>query len=343
MVSNSRFSKYLIYAIGEIILVVLGILIALQVNNWNETRLNRNELDQLLLDLEEFMSTQKVLFNREINKLKETDSIMDLILTEGSDYKELIKIRLDTVIFNHLELPFRSLPKHYIEFSNIENLVNRKEDFPDDYWQMIYDLEGLLRYSEELTYKSELASKAAREYRDYLFQVKPQIFKTDSVNISFNSYILNDPTSTIRLREIKNYTEGILGAFNRYNYSSAKISAIINYQLNEVNADDIQAVWTSFNIPQLRSEICQKENFIPKNQKKQRHGRILVFNDKNTSIPYKLLNSEEEVILERTIDPKTVSFFYGAPQPNYYITYQIDGDCFIITEPSEYGFIVISE
>jgi hypothetical protein len=33
-----RFGKYMIYAIGEIILVVIGILIALQINNWNEER-----------------------------------------------------------------------------------------------------------------------------------------------------------------------------------------------------------------------------------------------------------------------------------------------------------------
>ncbi|MGX1927929.1 DUF6090 family protein [Flagellimonas sp. 2504JD4-2] len=35
---ENRFSKYLVYAIGEIILVVIGILIALQINNWNEER-----------------------------------------------------------------------------------------------------------------------------------------------------------------------------------------------------------------------------------------------------------------------------------------------------------------
>ncbi|WP_432410545.1 hypothetical protein [Rasiella sp. SM2506] len=31
-----RFSKYFLYAIGEIVLVVIGILIALQLNTWNE-------------------------------------------------------------------------------------------------------------------------------------------------------------------------------------------------------------------------------------------------------------------------------------------------------------------
>jgi len=37
-VRAGKFSKYILYAIGEIILVVLGILIALQINNWNEIR-----------------------------------------------------------------------------------------------------------------------------------------------------------------------------------------------------------------------------------------------------------------------------------------------------------------
>ena len=36
LLAENRLSKYLLYAIGEIILVVLGILVALQVNNWNE-------------------------------------------------------------------------------------------------------------------------------------------------------------------------------------------------------------------------------------------------------------------------------------------------------------------
>ena len=35
MLTENRFSRYFIYAIGEIVLVVVGILIALQVNNWN--------------------------------------------------------------------------------------------------------------------------------------------------------------------------------------------------------------------------------------------------------------------------------------------------------------------
>lgn len=45
LLTKNKFSKYLLYAIGEIMLVVIGILIALQINNWNDNRIKkRNEL-----------------------------------------------------------------------------------------------------------------------------------------------------------------------------------------------------------------------------------------------------------------------------------------------------------
>jgi len=58
--SENKFSKYTIYAVGEIILVVIGILIALQINNWNENRKKRNNEQQYLLALKEEFS-----FNRD--------------------------------------------------------------------------------------------------------------------------------------------------------------------------------------------------------------------------------------------------------------------------------------
>lgn len=56
LMEQNKTGRYLKYAIGEIILVVIGILIALQINNWNEQRkLNATEvnvLKQLKFDLE---------------------------------------------------------------------------------------------------------------------------------------------------------------------------------------------------------------------------------------------------------------------------------------------------
>jgi Family of unknown function (DUF6090) len=43
LMEQNKTGKYLKYAVGEIILVVIGILIALQINNWNQNRIEANE------------------------------------------------------------------------------------------------------------------------------------------------------------------------------------------------------------------------------------------------------------------------------------------------------------
>ena len=47
LADDNQFLKYSRYAIGEILLVVVGILIALQINNWNENRkIKENEMPE---------------------------------------------------------------------------------------------------------------------------------------------------------------------------------------------------------------------------------------------------------------------------------------------------------
>ena len=48
LLTENKFSKYLLYAIGEIILVVIGILIALQINNWNQNQQNQTKENLIL-------------------------------------------------------------------------------------------------------------------------------------------------------------------------------------------------------------------------------------------------------------------------------------------------------
>lgn len=71
MLTENKFSKYLLYAIGEIFLVVIGILLALQVNNWNEARKANNisdiTLKKLYAELEEAKS--QVAASLEVNKM----------------------------------------------------------------------------------------------------------------------------------------------------------------------------------------------------------------------------------------------------------------------------------
>lgn len=51
LITKGRISRYLFYALGEILLVVVGILIALQINNWNEHRKQKNSEYAILVDL----------------------------------------------------------------------------------------------------------------------------------------------------------------------------------------------------------------------------------------------------------------------------------------------------
>ena len=57
LIESGAARKYVLYAIGEIALVVIGILIALEINNWNEGRKTRRQLsdhlENLAIDLNE--------------------------------------------------------------------------------------------------------------------------------------------------------------------------------------------------------------------------------------------------------------------------------------------------
>lgn len=60
MINEGKTTKYFKYAIGEIVLVVIGILIALQINTWNENRKDNVEEQELLKALQiDFKETKK--------------------------------------------------------------------------------------------------------------------------------------------------------------------------------------------------------------------------------------------------------------------------------------------
>ncbi len=91
LMEKNKTGKYLKYAIGEIVLVVIGILIALQINNWNELNKERtsekiilNEIrDNLEFDLKDFESNIANLQNKAIS----SKSILK-ILESNSDYND---------------------------------------------------------------------------------------------------------------------------------------------------------------------------------------------------------------------------------------------------------------
>ena len=72
LMEKGQTSKYLKYAIGEILLVVIGILIALQINNWNQDRINLKKEVQFLTEIVENLDEDIELIDRclSFNELK---------------------------------------------------------------------------------------------------------------------------------------------------------------------------------------------------------------------------------------------------------------------------------
>lgn len=96
--------KYLKYAIGEIVLVVIGILIALQVSNWNTNRLASKEEQKTIQSIHaEFIKNQQVL-NKSITNTKNSIQtgryLMNLINT---DLEYLKTQNTDSLIFEIFE------------------------------------------------------------------------------------------------------------------------------------------------------------------------------------------------------------------------------------------------
>ncbi|MCB0635106.1 MAG: hypothetical protein KDC54_00730, partial [Lewinella sp.] len=53
LVAEQRARNYLIYALGEIVLIVIGILIAVQINDWNSGRKARQQERSILVEMQD--------------------------------------------------------------------------------------------------------------------------------------------------------------------------------------------------------------------------------------------------------------------------------------------------
>ena len=93
LASENKVMAYLRYAVGEILLVVIGILIALQVNNWNSARIEQNKesvyLKNIKRDLKEQIKSIDDQMNTEFDFSKTAKSILKY-------YKEHHKFKVDS-------------------------------------------------------------------------------------------------------------------------------------------------------------------------------------------------------------------------------------------------------
>lgn len=218
--SESKFGKYLLYAIGEIVLVVIGILIALQINNWNNRRiLDGNEMksyqnikNQLLEDQKElnevkaFNNYQSKIFEY-ANKIIERkdfslqDSLAPCVMSlawfsdfhrSGYIYETLVNSG-DIKLINNDTIPrkLQKLETTYIFANKLENM----------HWEMINnnvskELKGIINYSTrkpvipEKLYTVEMQNQFVTSM--YLMATKDTVYSKALKEIDELIYLLNN-------------------------------------------------------------------------------------------------------------------------------------------------------
>ena len=86
LLQKNRFTRYMIYALGEIFLVVIGILIALQINNWNTNIQNQRKETAILSELKDGLNADKELLQEKLEQYLQDQKqlqILDSLLNMG--------------------------------------------------------------------------------------------------------------------------------------------------------------------------------------------------------------------------------------------------------------------
>ncbi|MFZ0489526.1 MAG: DUF6090 family protein [Salegentibacter sp.] len=130
LLQKNKFSSYFLYATGEVFLIVIGILIALAINNWNQNRLARNQerfyLEGLKTEFEQ--SRYKLQQLIEVNRLnyQESIKIAGFVGKEQAKPKEQEFSRLlyNSFSYEIAYNPNNSLLNELINSGSLKNISN---------------------------------------------------------------------------------------------------------------------------------------------------------------------------------------------------------------------------
>ncbi|MDU8886796.1 DUF6090 family protein [Yeosuana sp. MJ-SS3] len=206
LLSENKFSKYLIYAIGEIILVMIGILLALQVNNWNEYRKQGQKeivnLKAIKNDLQHDLNTEFIpgisyysKKNKDLSRLRDfylnkeiipRDSLLKyfrnnwgewhIILNKGA-FENLKSTGIDIISNDSLRTKISSLYSNgYPEIENRVNIV--KQFYDNEFGPILYD--NIILYDsthshddfDDLKNRKQIGNRIIQHYylRTWLFE-----------------------------------------------------------------------------------------------------------------------------------------------------------------------------
>ena len=199
LIQSGSARTYLLYAIGEIALVVIGILIALQINNWNQAKQLRAQEKELVLVLHEEMLLNKQylikLLNHDIARAQNTCRMY--LRHTGLKGKP---ISSDT--FNYY-IPYISTPFYSPITAKFEQVING-EDFnliqDDSLRILLTDYKVRMQYAMSL---HEDARKSWDELNDYMgdhYSVRRTVSIANFLYEKLNN--IGDTTFEFNLNEI---------------------------------------------------------------------------------------------------------------------------------------------
>jgi uncharacterized membrane protein YgaE (UPF0421/DUF939 family) len=146
LLTENKFSKYLLYAIGEIILVVIGILIALNLNTTKELKTNNAQVESILASV--FKDLEKDLvhnINFQIKLYNEKDSLSKKVLSKTLKASDYIKNGNGRNLYSNL-IEMQVEPYRF-ETNAYNRLINIIEIIPEKYMPIVEKLQDV--YGDE--------------------------------------------------------------------------------------------------------------------------------------------------------------------------------------------------
>ena len=163
LLQEGKITNYLKYAIGEIVLVVIGILIALQINNWNESRKLRIQevkyLKNLLADLNTELKSNDSMIVYRSKKARASASILSYQPPKNLEQIYTFEKTLELVYFWKTFIPSNNTFKELSSSGNLNTLKNDSIKY--------YLLELDKMYVDIANYEHHMR----REYEQYIYDV----------------------------------------------------------------------------------------------------------------------------------------------------------------------------
>ena len=210
LIGDGNPKRYLIYALGEITLIIIGIILALQLNSWNDNRMVKAEsqelLDRLVVDLEDDLSYFDAQKSEYITWLQEIDLILDQVLDNDSvKISKLDQFAAGRSSMNFLHVNQITFTEMFnsgkiLKFNNGEIIREIKEYY--QYAEIeLYKLNSdneiffqwlLETYGDELSIWLRLYSRRNLDYIDWSWRNNPkrkEYQHIESINIYYKNAI----------------------------------------------------------------------------------------------------------------------------------------------------------